>query len=182
MDRKEFLSRSLQLGLGCCALNALLAPSPLAAEEESKQGEAAKKQAAFVYGWVVSMMEAMDGSLDHETRVAMMKSCGKACATNHAAEILETYRGNLDGLVEMLHKEFGDQGMERADNRITMTWDRCLCPVVMGGEAKLSDTFCHCSQGWFTHVFETATGKPVQVDLLEAIKRGDLRCRVRVTV
>jgi len=37
--------------------------------------------------------------------------------------------------------------------------------------------FCSCSVGWIKEVFETASGRPVRVELEQTIGRGDPVCK-----
>jgi len=53
----------------------------------------------------------------------------------------------------------------------------CGCPLVRAGLVELSPTLCLCSRGWVQAVFEAALAKPVEVELEQAIGRGDPACR-----
>ena len=47
---------------------------------------------------------------------------------------------------------------------------------------RLPDTFCYCSRGWMKEVFETIVEKPVDVNLIESVKRGGEACRFTVRI
>lgn len=181
MDRKEFLKRSMHVGCGCTAM-ALLGTPALAEEDEAKQKDADDKRAAFTHHWVESLLNNMDGRIDDETAVALMVAGGRACATRTMAPLLEQYKGDLDGFLTMMAPHFPNDGLYRDGNRVTLAWDRCLCPVVGGTQGTLPKVFCHCSEGWMREVFESIIGKPVDVHIVTTVKRGDPRCVFTIDV
>ena len=63
---------------------------------------------------------------------------------------------------------------------ITSVCEQCGCPLVRAGWVRPSPAFCNCSRGWVKAVFETALGRPVEVELGQAIGRGDPVCRFLV--
>lgn len=57
----------------------------------------------------------------------------------------------------------------------------CYCPLVRTNlERGMPATFCYCGAGWFRQQWETATGKPVKVELLKTILKGDDSCQFAV--
>ncbi len=180
MDRKEFLTRSLQLCVGCGALSTL-APAVSAQEAETGPDQAAERRAAWMKGWVHDFTKTVDAELDEKEQIAFMQANGRACAGRGSLEAMEKYRGDLDGLLGMFRSHFGEQAAQHKDNVVTVSWDTCLCPLVMDVE-EISHTFCHCTEGWFLAVFEMVTGKPVKAEAVETVKRGHDRCKVIVRV
>jgi hypothetical protein len=57
----------------------------------------------------------------------------------------------------------------------------CFCPVI---RARLNEgmpaTYCFCGSGWYRQQWETATGMPVQVQVLSSVLKGDDACRFAV--
>jgi len=57
----------------------------------------------------------------------------------------------------------------------------CFCPVI---RARLGQgmpvTYCYCGSGWFRQQWEAATGKPVRVEVLQSVLKGDLVCQFAV--
>ena len=58
----------------------------------------------------------------------------------------------------------------------------CFCPLVKGRSTLKSGTFCMCSQGWMKEVFETVSGKKVNVELEKTILRGSDCCAFKMTL
>lgn len=57
----------------------------------------------------------------------------------------------------------------------------CFCPIVRDRlDQGMSPTFCYCGSGWFRRQWEGATGKPVRVEIIQSIVKGDDVCRFAV--
>jgi hypothetical protein len=57
----------------------------------------------------------------------------------------------------------------------------CHCPLVRSaireGKPKISSMFCYCSGGYEKVRFDVLFDEPVEVELLETVLKGDMRCR-----
>lgn len=57
----------------------------------------------------------------------------------------------------------------------------CFCPLVRDYlDAGMSPTFCNCSTGWNRRQWEGAIGKPVKIEILQSILRGDDVCEFAI--
>ena len=182
MNRKEFVKMMCHLGIGsgACLLargqTASAAAAPLQEEENMQRKE------RFTRDWIESLMTNMDSQLDAAARIRLMEACGRACARNGAVKAARASNGDLDKLLATMRKWIGEANVRKEGNQVFQTYTKCLCPQVQSGSGKLSDTYCHCSRGWVKEMYETVVGKPVQVELLESIKRGGKFCRFIITV
>ena len=130
--------------------------------------------------WVENLMESLGSHLDEETQMAVMESCGRACARAGAISSAEKCEGDVDKLLSVLEKWIGKGNTRRDGDVVHVAYPKCFCHLVAGGPARLPDTYCLCSQGWLKEMFETVAGNPVDVDLLESVKRGAERCSFTV--
>ena len=71
---------------------------------------------------------------------------------------------------------------ELQDGKIHTMCAACGCPLVVEGYMKIRPTFCLCSRGWVKAVFTEALGEEAEVDLLQAIGRGDVCCEFSIEV
>ena len=78
MNRKEFLRKSLGVGLGSGALvvlnsggGGLEAATP---EEEVAQ---LKREKEFIENWLTDLLNTMDDKLDEKTAIALIEGCGR---------------------------------------------------------------------------------------------------------
>ena len=135
----------------------------------------------FAQTWVKNLIESMDVHLDEGTRMRVMESCGRACARRGPASVAEEHRGDLDGWLATLAKwHGGKEYVQRDGDVVYLICPECFCTLVKDGPARLPDTFCACTRGWMKEVFETVVGKPVEVDVVETIKRGGQQCRFTI--
>jgi hypothetical protein len=167
MDRKEFLKATLA-AIGTTAVLPVLNNNAVA------QTAPADKERKFRDFWVTTMMSSMDSSLTPEERMKIMEANGRACARRNLARMDKQKNIGVDALVAAL----GEKTASRKGNEVTLTFDKCSCPLVGSGPERLSDTWCFCSSGWVKEVFENATGKKVTVEIKQAIKRRDPVCRL----
>lgn len=57
----------------------------------------------------------------------------------------------------------------------------CHCPLVRNHlDLGISPTFCNCSTGWYRQLWEGIIGKPVRIDILKTLIKGDLNCQFAI--
>ena len=90
----------------------------------------------------------------------------------------QEHQGDLDNWLATLARWHGGEEYIRRDGDIVhVICAECLCPLVKDGPPRLPDTFCYCSLGWMQEMFGVVAEKPVDVELVESIKRGGQECR-----
>ena len=135
----------------------------------------------FTHRWVKNLVESLDAYLDEETKIKLLESCGRACAHGGPIRAAQACQGNLDGWLATLRKwHGGEELVQRDGDVIHVLCTECLCTLVKDGPARLPDTYCYCSLGWMKETFGTVVGKPVDVELVESIKRGGQKCRFTI--
>jgi len=185
MDRRELCLRAAGAGLAAGCLGAGGAGACLA---QTAAGEPPKtpceKRLEWTENWTRRFFETLDGQVDAATRRRLMTTNGRACyQESHAGR--EVKPMPVDELVAKLQAWAGPDGCRRDGDTVVFTYQTgpdggCLCPLVEKGPAKLSPTFCLCSVGYVTQLFETGLGRPVRVALLESLRTGGKACRFKV--
>jgi hypothetical protein len=143
-----------------------------------------EKRMEWTEGWTRRFFETLDGQLDDATRHRLMIANGRACyREGHAG--WEVRSMPVDELVAKLQAWAGADSCRRDGNTIHFAYKlgpdrRCLCPLVEAGPAQLSPTFCLCSVGYVTQLFETGLGRPVRVELVESLRTGGTACRFKI--
>jgi predicted hydrocarbon binding protein len=131
-----------------------------------------------------TLLRALD-NVDHETRRKIMEACGETCAHEkiygpaiETAERIASEETDTQRIIERANNEIPWCGrwVQKGDT-ISSTCTTCGCPMVRNGLITATDTFCLCSTGWVKLIFTTLLGRPVQVELAQAMGRGDPRCR-----
>ncbi len=182
MNRKDFFKRAAQACLACGGM-ALLSgqetkPQADQAEKERKAREFEKR---FKEAYILTLMENMEKQLDEKTRVKLMEECGRSCARRSGiVKFAEKYKGDVKKFVETMSEKLGKENISIEGETVHWGYPRCLCELVAEGPARLPDVYCNCSVGWVLELFETLTGKPVKVELLQSVKRGAPTCQFLV--
>jgi len=173
MERKEFL----QVGCRCCvgAAAALLVPATAAANGPVSAGSRQQQPdlSTQVHAWLVDFLAAVDAQLDPAARVRLLQACGRA-------ELRRLLPPQPTVTLEQLAQELRGPGdgsnVRLVGNQMEWFVPRCGCPLVGSTPERLSDTWCECARGAMTELAEARLGRPVRVELREAIKRGGRRC------
>ena len=57
----------------------------------------------------------------------------------------------------------------------------CFCPIIRERLDKgMPVSFCYCGAGWYRQQWEGAIGKPVRIEIIESILKGDDRCQFAI--
>lgn len=176
MDRRDFMKRACAAGAG----GAFLIAAGGAAKAQSKDSaslEACEREWKLSQTWIVNVVENMDAKVDEKEKVRILEACGRSCARRGAVEAASKCAGDLDAFLSAMRKWIGEANVRREGSTVHLTYSKCYCPNVQSME-KVPASYCNCSRGWAKEMFETVLGKPVEVDLLSSIKRGDAECRL----
>jgi hypothetical protein len=57
----------------------------------------------------------------------------------------------------------------------------CIRPLVKTPEMEASPNHCLCPTSHLKHLYETALGRPVEVDLIETCLRGGDSCTIKIS-
>jgi hypothetical protein len=189
MDRKQFLCRTLQLGLGSCSLAALegvagglaeaAGDQPAAAPPSPDELAMARGERDFVRNWLGDLLDTMDEQLPREVRVKLIEGCGRACFQRHAfkRQIAEQGKGDVEKLVAAYKRNFE---VWREDQAVHVRYGEvskaCYCPAAKARSPRADDLHCECTRMTHQSIFETALGRPVKVEVVESLRRGGKTC------
>jgi hypothetical protein len=207
MNRKEFLT-GVGKACACSCVYAMAASLNTAnAQDTQKQSPAeaqtrpvkkprSEERMEFTERWTVRFFDVLDANLDAPTRKKIMMANGRACllswqkATNQKPRMepmtLESFAKRVK---EKKASDYQIQGnvlyfqyASAAETGAPSPKNHCLCPMVETKPAGLSPTFCLCSLGYVKEMHEQIFKKPVEVELLSSVLRGDPRCKFKITV
>ncbi|HUX05914.1 MAG TPA: DUF6144 family protein [Acidobacteriota bacterium] len=137
----------------------------------------------FFEHWIVSLMENLEANLKPEELTRLMEGCGRDCAHRSSVhKLAESCNGDVDILLSGLATFLGKNNCFRENDTVTLKYPKCYCEMVNKGPERLPDSYCLCSRGWVVEMFETAAQKPVQVELIKSVKRGDPHCEFTVRI
>ncbi len=184
MNRKEFLERACGLGVACGASMFLQGGEPPAQQNRTTQDpNQSDQEKRFKEQWVITLMENMEKGLDQPARRRLMGQCGRACARRGGLfATAQACRGDVAKFVQLAGARISKDLCHIEGDLIHWGYPRCFCELVAAGPARLPETYCYCSVGWVEEMFETVSGKPVKVELVQSVKRGAPDCRFIVRI
>jgi hypothetical protein len=206
-NRKEFFA-----GIGkvcaCSCVGAIAASLGTARAQEDAKPAAEKPKDApakrsrsqeriqFTEKWAVRFFKVFDENADQATREKVMMANGRACLLSWQKETNQKQRPQpvtLENFAKWA-KESRSSAYRVEGNVIYFQYNaaaetglpapekHCLCPMVETNPTGLSPTYCLCSLGYVKELHEQLFKKPVKVELLSAVLRGDPRCKFKITV
>jgi hypothetical protein len=187
MNRKDFFRRSLAASAcaGCFLLPAssLVAADILPVEDEKYNQLLQEKE--FIQNWLTDLISTIETELDEPTRVKLLAGCGRGCFNRHQfkRDIAEKGKGDLDKLIEAYKANFEAwKDGNTVHIRFGEVSPGCYCPAAKFRPAKPNDLHCECTRATHQAIFETALGRPVEVKILESVRRGNKTCHFLATV
>ncbi len=180
MKRKSFLKGAL----GVAAAGTLLGASGKVMAQESTAAAGEKKMAAknkFLLGWLTAWLGNMKKDLPEAEMVELIEDNGRACAERGGSLAwAKSFNGDVDKFLAAMRQHIGANNARRDGSKITLTYDKCFCPLVADIKEPLPADYCLCTQGWTKAVYGALAGKEVKVDLKSSIQRGDPQCLIEV--
>ena len=187
MNRKEFFRGSLALGAcaGCFLLptNSLTASETISSEDDKYQQLLQEKE--FIQNWLTDLVSTIETELDEATKVKLLAGCGRGCFKRYKfkSDIAEKGKGDLDKLIAAYKANFE---VWKEGNTVHVRYGEvsqgCYCPAAKFRPAKPNDLHCECTRATHQTIFETALGRPVDVKILETVRRGNKTCHFLATV
>ena len=137
----------------------------------------------IVRRWLPALFEGLDECTTEEQRIRILEVCGRACGQPDLDAVCRIRREARDQehLLQLINGRIPWCGeWELQDGKIHTMCAACGCPLGQEGYLENSPTFCLCSRGWVKAVFTEALGDEVDVELVQAIGRGDGCCEFAV--
>lgn len=187
MNRKEFFRGSLALGAcaGCFLIpSENLTASEIVSDDDEKYKNLLQEK-EFIQNWLSDLVGTIETELDEATKVRLMAGCGRGCFKRHKfkSDIAEKGRRDLDKLIEAYKQNFE---VWKEGNTVHVRYGEvsqgCYCPAAKFRPAKPNDLHCECTRATHQTIFETALGRPIDVKILETVRRGSKTCHFIATV
>lgn len=146
--------------------------------------------------WMKQAVEKLDATVNEQTRVRIMQSCGYNCAKkNHKvierAVARRKKHGSIDEFLEAeqrkpmkgtkLMREGGTLYQYYTPQAFTRPM-RCYCSLFreLPTEDTVSITYCNCSKGFVEKYWEAVLERPVEVDVLQSAISGANECKFAI--
>lgn len=146
--------------------------------------------------WLKDAIARLDSLIDEPTRVRVMEACGARCAqiNKRSIDAFVRRRQKCKSIDEYLaaeeQKPSRGTRLERQGTTLHFYYSpdtfraglRCYCSLWRGlpAAAKVSATYCHCSNAFVAKLWEAVLGKAVRVELLQSCISGARECKFAV--
>ena len=140
----------------------------------------ATKRDAFVHRWIENILDGIGATLDENTKIRLMESCGRACAQKEAIHAARSCSGDLEKFLSILGKWIGRNNVLRQGETLHLTYDKCFCPLASTIPESTAKIFCYCSIGWLKAMFEVLLKHEVVVDQKSTILQGGRQCQFTI--
>jgi predicted ArsR family transcriptional regulator len=132
--------------------------------------------------WMRDAIERLERLVGVEGSRRIMESCGQKCCGLTSRKIAKKLMSETESIADFVQKlndaGLGGGRLQLVDKHtITGGYDHCYCGHVKKTDQPFSSTtYCHCSVGWYKQLFESALGRPVDVEIKRSIISGANRC------
>jgi effector-binding domain-containing protein len=73
------------------------------------------------------------------------------------------------------------EGYAKAANPLEKRRAYCFCPLLRDHmDQGMPLSFCNCGAGWYRQQWEGATGKPIRIEIVKSVSRGDDACEFAI--
>jgi len=203
MNRRNFIGCAAKITTCCGAAWSLAklektaeAAQPQAPSTPQTSGTPAAKRLEQGKKVIKRIMDQMDLMLDLETRRNFMMACGHACFVGAYGPnpVTPPSSEKVAAFLDHLKKQFGPDAVKTVGSETVIDYafrqspftglrtadGYCLCEFVEDGPRDLSSTYCLCSLGYVKEMFRRQLGRPVKVELIHSVRRGDRECRFTI--
>jgi hypothetical protein len=179
MDRKHFAQKLTLLGICPFMIKNLTGEISGTISTQDSDIQIIKSQKQFIENWLSDLLDSMDKQLDRNTQEKIIGECGVGCFNRHQfkKDIALNSKGDLDTLIENYKKNFE---VWKDQNTVHIRYgevsDKCYCAAANYRNPKPDDIHCECTRNTHKAIFETALGKPFNVEIAESLRRGGKTC------
>jgi predicted hydrocarbon binding protein len=186
MNRKDFFKGICKYGLCSCAVFAVVSNEKAFAssDDEDQEVKTLKWKLEFINKRFAKLLDIMDVSIDDAKKREMLEKLGRECAKEYDDNVIK-FRGDVEGFLEDVMRKWVERAEYDKDKGLIQIYDKkreaCFCPFIERSLVS-SDTMCHCSVGWQKHIYETLTGKKVEVEVTGSILKGGEQCSFNIFI
>jgi len=132
--------------------------------------------------WLNTFIGGIDEKLGGKDRETVFEQCGKVCfqscnITDAISDIKKKTNSTGELLAELNKAGIGGGNLKIEGDAVSGVYEKCYCPYRNALGESISPEFCNCTRGWAKSLLELILDKPVEVELVQSIGKGDPVCR-----
>lgn len=139
--------------------------------------------------WINTILKQMN-KIDLPQAVLVLENCGRECLKSSGRlEKINKLRNETDDTasIESLFNAYKKNIYDNSPNlymengNIYLEYQDCGCGMVTEGGVD-NPFLCYCTIGYTKQIFEALFEKPVKVELLKSILKGDRICKQKISL
>lgn len=153
--------------------------------------------------WIKSVLKELDKVTNDYQKYDILSSCAHEFSHKRIDKLRDIYvkTGDIDTVLEEMHKDYlwyenparkGNaiyttkipynlEGYKNAKTLDEKKRNYCHCALVRDyWNEGISTTFCNCSAGWYRQIWEGILKKPVRIEILKTLLKGDETCEFAI--
>ncbi len=147
----------------------------------ANQEESINLQKRLLLNRILTLLDEYKKEGNKQNIALVLEVCGRQCAQTGAIQLANECDGDLEKFLINLGHVIGENNIVKSENCITIRYDECYCTLVVENTG-LPEILCECSCGWVKEMFETVLKRPVMVEGIGSIIRGDPQCEFKIHI
>lgn len=153
--------------------------------------------------WIKDVLTKLDKIASDNQKYEILSCCAHEFSQKRIDKLKLIYKktGDIDEILKEMDKDFAwyegqkrvkdcifvqkipynQEGYAKAKTLEEKKKNYCHCSLVRNHlNEGISPTFCNCSAGWYQQYWEGILGKPIQIQILKSLVRGDDVCEFKI--
>lgn len=154
------------------------------------------------FEWIKASIERLDKLADDEQKFEILSQCAHVFPIERIQRLRAVYeeKRDIDEVLRAMHKDpswystptregniiriqkvpYDKEAYESAKDDDEKKRAYCHCPMIRNFLDQIPSTFCYCGTGWPRRLWEGIIGKPVRVEIIKSLPKGDDFCEFAV--
>jgi hypothetical protein len=154
------------------------------------------------FAWTAAALERLNKVADEHQKYLILSPCAHDFPETSIAIARGVYEatGDIDKVIEAMHADYtrfprftrkgnvlysqkrpaSPKELEAAKTDAERRRASCFCPLIRDNLDQISHTFCYCGSGWVRRLWEGILGKPVRVEIVNSLAKGDDACQFAI--
>ncbi|MFX1411422.1 MAG: hypothetical protein ACFFA6_13810 [Promethearchaeota archaeon] len=153
--------------------------------------------------WIKNVIARIDNVANNNEKYEILSKCAHDFSQKRIDNLKAIYERtkDIDEVIKEMHKDYAwyenpirkgniiyvskipynQEGYKNAESTEEKRRNYCHCPLVRNYfNIGISPTFCNCSTGWYRQQWEGILGKPIQIEVLKSLVKGDDYCEFAI--